>query len=189
MNPGLPLTGWRAFWFQGARQGDVMEPAQEEGEGKALKREIVAAIEAEIASIMAGKLSRRALAVELAIARVTLKDSQEFLKDYEALTEELTTALAYAVRKKIDMQSNVVRVAFSAGKVAVRREVSKRAQDAANALHDKPGNSRDKKAAIRAMWATGKYKSRAICAEQECAALNMSFDAARKALRNTPDSA
>lgn len=162
---------------------------QEDCEGEALKREIVSAMEAEIASIMAGKLSRRELAVELAIARVTLKDSREFLKDYEALAEEMTAALAYAVRKKIDMQSDTVRVAFRAGKVAVRLEVSKRAQAAANALHDKPGNSRDKQAAIRAIWATGKYKSRDLCAEQECAALDMAFGTARKALRGTPEPA
>lgn len=166
-----------------------MEPAQEEGEGEALKREIVAAIEAEIASIMAGKLSRRELAVQLAMARVNLKDSQGFLKDYEAMAEELTAALKYAVRKKINVPKDAVRGAFSAGEMAVRMEASKRAQAAANALHDKPGSSRDKQAAIRAIWATGKYQSRAICAEQECAALNMSFDAARKALRNTPDPA
>jgi hypothetical protein len=61
------------------------------------------------------------------------------------------------------------------------------AQTAANALHDKPGGSRDKQNQIRTIWASGKYSSRNICAEQECAGLNMSYDAARKALSNTPD--
>ncbi len=64
---------------------------------------------------------------------------------------------------------------------------SQNAQTAANALHDKPGGSRDKKNQIRTIWASGKYSSRSICAEQECAGLNMSYDAARKALTNTPD--
>jgi len=67
-----------------------------------------------------------------------------------------------------------------------------RASDArrrANLLHDKPGGSRDKRSRIREIWASGKYSSRDICAEQECAALNMSFSAARKALRGTPDPA
>lgn len=45
------------------------------------------------------------------------------------------------------------------------------------------------KDAIRAAWASGKYSSRALCAEQEAAALGISFDTARKALRNTPDPA
>lgn len=44
-----------------------------------------------------------------------------------------------------------------------------------------------KRQKIREAWASGKYSSRDICAEQECAALGMSFSAARKALRNTPD--
>ena len=61
------------------------------------------------------------------------------------------------------------------------------AKAAANALHDKPGGSRDKQSKIREIWASGKYSSRTICAEQECAGLNMSYDAARKALTNTPD--
>lgn len=64
---------------------------------------------------------------------------------------------------------------------------SQNAQTAANALHDKPGGSRDKQNQIRTIWASGKYSSRNICAEQECAGLNMSYDAARKALTNTPD--
>lgn len=57
----------------------------------------------------------------------------------------------------------------------------------AEALHGKPGGSRDKRAAIQAAWATGKYSSRDICAEQESAALGMSFSSARKALRGMPD--
>jgi hypothetical protein len=61
------------------------------------------------------------------------------------------------------------------------------ARKAANARHDQPGGSRDKQQQIREIWASGKYSSRDICAEQECAALDMSFTAARKALRNTPE--
>ena len=64
---------------------------------------------------------------------------------------------------------------------------SQNAQIAANALHDKPGGSRDKQNQIRTIWASGKYSSRNVCAEQECAGLNMSYDAARKALTNIPD--
>jgi hypothetical protein len=57
---------------------------------------------------------------------------------------------------------------------------------AANAKHSRPGGSRDRADKLRKIWASGKYTSRDICAEQECAALNMSFSTARKALRNTP---
>lgn len=58
---------------------------------------------------------------------------------------------------------------------------------AANVLHDKLGGSRDKKRQIREIWASGKYSSRDICAEQECAALDMAYSTARRALRNTPE--
>lgn len=63
---------------------------------------------------------------------------------------------------------------------------SQAARHAANEKHENNGN-RAKQHAIREAWASGKFKSRDICAEQECAALEMSFSAARKALRNTPD--
>ncbi len=60
------------------------------------------------------------------------------------------------------------------------------ARAAANLKHDLPGGSRDKQRQIRELWASGKYSTRDLCAEQECAALGMSFKAARKALFNTP---
>jgi hypothetical protein len=63
----------------------------------------------------------------------------------------------------------------------------KAARAGAEGLHGKPGGSRDKAGKIREAWASGKYTSRDRCAEEEAAALGMSFSAARKALRNTPD--
>ena len=73
-----------------------------------------------------------------------------------------------------------------AGKIIENRShASKRGKIAADALHNKPGGSREKQNAIRAAWASGKYSSREVCAEQECAGLDMSFSAARRALRNT----
>lgn len=61
------------------------------------------------------------------------------------------------------------------------------AKAAANARHDQPGGSRDRQRQIREIWASGKYTSRDLCAEQECAALTMSISAARRALINTPE--
>lgn len=61
------------------------------------------------------------------------------------------------------------------------------AAKAANVRHNQPGGSRDKQQQIRDLWATGKYQTRDRCAEEECAALNMPFSTARKALRNTPE--
>jgi hypothetical protein len=71
--------------------------------------------------------------------------------------------------------------ASGVGSAAWRKQTAKAA---ANARHNQPGGSRDKQRQIRDIWATRKYSSRDVCAEQECAALGMSFAAARKALRN-----
>lgn len=60
------------------------------------------------------------------------------------------------------------------------------ASKGAEARHSSPGGSREKAQQMRELWASGKYSSRDICAEQECAALGMSFSTARKALRGTP---
>ncbi|MDE2155827.1 MAG: hypothetical protein KGJ32_08075 [Xanthomonadaceae bacterium] len=61
------------------------------------------------------------------------------------------------------------------------------AKKAANALHDKPGGSRSRQQEMRDIWASGKYTNRDRCAEEECGALGISFSAARKALRKTPN--
>ena len=73
--------------------------------------------------------------------------------------------------------------AAGVGSVAWRKQTAKAA---ANARHNQPGGSRDKQRRIREIWATGKYTTRDICAEEEYAALGMSLSAARKALRNSP---
>ena len=64
---------------------------------------------------------------------------------------------------------------------------SQNARNAANARHDQAGGTRDKQQRIRDIWATGKYKTRVQCAEQEHEKLGMSLSAALKALRNTPN--
>jgi len=81
---------------------------------------------------------------------------------------------------------NAKLVAYGSKKI---KDASNRGKAAANALHDKPNRGRAKRAAIQAAWASGKYSSRDICAEQECAGLNMSPSTARKALINTPNPA
>lgn len=69
---------------------------------------------------------------------------------------------------------------------AMRKKKQSDARAAADALHNQPGGNRDKQDAIRKIWATGKFTSRSVCAEQESAGLGMSYETARKALRNTP---
>lgn len=60
------------------------------------------------------------------------------------------------------------------------------ARKAADARHNQPGGSREKRQQIREIWATGKYSSRDLCAEHEFADLGISYSTARKALKNTP---
>jgi hypothetical protein len=73
---------------------------------------------------------------------------------------------------------------FVGGSWSIDAVFKERAKSGADKLHDQPGGSRDKKQAIREIWASGKYDTRTRCAEEECAALGMSYDTARKALRN-----
>lgn len=61
------------------------------------------------------------------------------------------------------------------------------AVNAAEARHGKSNGTREKRARIQAIWASGKYSSRDLCAEQEYQALGMGFSTARKALQGTPE--
>lgn len=56
-------------------------------------------------------------------------------------------------------------------------------RELANRKHSKPGASRDKRAQIQAIWRSGKFTTKDLCAEQEYQALGMSLSTARKALR------
>jgi hypothetical protein len=69
----------------------------------------------------------------------------------------------------------------------VRLERKHTAKKSADARHNKPGGSRDKKAEICKSWASGNFDTRDRCAEQECEALDISFSTARRYLRGTPD--
>jgi len=69
--------------------------------------------------------------------------------------------------------------------IGKKEGVSESTRKAANAKHAKTGQAKEK---IKEIWATGKFTTRAICAEQEWQSSGFkSFDTARKALRNTPD--
>jgi len=66
---------------------------------------------------------------------------------------------------------------------SVQKQMAKAGADA----KDVSTGQQAKRQEIREIWASGKYSARDVCAEQECAALGMSFSTARKALRGTPD--
>lgn len=104
------------------------------------------------------------------------------LADVLTIEDNALRADKHALLRMLD--GDVQEPSAGIGSPAWRKQ---RAKDAANVLHDQPGGSRAKQQRIREIWATGKYSSRDRCAEEECAALNMSYSAARRALRNTPD--
>jgi hypothetical protein len=71
--------------------------------------------------------------------------------------------------------------------IAKEQQASKRGRAAADALHSQPGGSRDKRQAMLNSWASGKYTTRDMCAEEECAGIGLSFSKARKHLIGTAD--
>ncbi len=129
--------------------------------GKEYKGEVKLSVEGGVALMVAGQ--NIPLVQTLTLARRGLKADKE------------------ALLRLVDGDTR--QPASGVGSVAWRTQTAKAA---ANARHNRPGGSRDKQRQIRDIWASGKYSSRDICAEQEWAALGMSFSAARKALRNAP---
>lgn len=71
--------------------------------------------------------------------------------------------------------------------VAVGEANKSRSKKAADKGHERPDGSRDKKKQIREIWASGKYITKVLCAEEEYVSLEVSFDKARRDLRNLPD--
>jgi hypothetical protein len=64
---------------------------------------------------------------------------------------------------------------------------SEHMKKAINAKHDQPGGSREIRAKIREIWATGKYPSRDKCAENVCGKFKLSYRTTRNALKGTPN--
>ena len=97
-------------------------------------------------------------------------------------TQEIISSwyISPAVLCEIMRQANKLRSNLN----TIKKIKSANAKKAADSRHNKPGGNNDKKKQIQEIWLSGKYFSRDVCAEQECAALNMSFTTARKALIN-----
>jgi hypothetical protein len=100
---------------------------------------------------------------------------------------DVTTAFAFVAQRLIaEAAGYCLGLQLGAVEAAPRLARIATARSGAEALHSKPGGSRSKREAIREIWATGKFDTRNACAEQECDALGMSYETARRALRNTP---
>lgn len=87
----------------------------------------------------------------------------------------------------IQLQRIAFTQASNAGFEISGKKASNRGKTAADARHDKVGGSRSKAEEMRLRWASGRFPSRDYCAEEECAAVGLSYSTARKALRGTPD--
>lgn len=139
-------------------------------------------------------LRKDELIVGFASALIGLDDAEnrllKVLEQYQSL-RDLTAEILERSSLKDNHQSRLNDIAASIIEFTEQhfKDTTFRGVRAANVRHNMPGGSRDRRAAMRAHWASGKYTSRDICAEQECAALEMSFSAARKALRNMPEPA
>jgi hypothetical protein len=134
-------------------------------------------------------LARKDFSFEDAIRQWAIEKilAADILQDFLALLADQGQALE-AWGKSKESRREAVKLHAEAEKKLSQKldDASARGRAAADTLHNKPGGSREKVAAIRNLWASGKYSSRDLCAEQECAHLVMSFSAARKALRNAP---
>jgi len=104
---------------------------------------------------------------------------RQLKKDEITNLEKQIDEIRFGVNEKKSTDQNN----FEVGSSEWRSKIAKKA---ANAKHDKPGGSREKKKQMRDLWYTGKYDTKDRCAEEECGALNISFSAARKALTNLP---
>lgn len=63
------------------------------------------------------------------------------------------------------------------------------AKKAAEVRYSNPNSYRKKGEKIRQIWASGIYKNRNLCALMECETLGISYETARRHLRNTPEPA
>lgn len=127
------------------------------------------------------RVPQRDIAEEVRLSQVFVR---EIVTERIALFPDQETALAVGDRDAAEAQQDDRGAAPEVGTPDWRKELGRKAADA---RHSQPGGSREKSARIREIWASGRYSSRDICAEEECAGLGMSFSAARKALTNMPD--
>ena len=132
-------------------------------------------------------------AIELLAVHMVASDIDAAAMDKMSKLSDNLACMAQAEVSKHLETIGFARVAVKLARIStarvlkIRTDLSNKGKAAANARHDKPGESREKREAIRAAWASGKYSSRDVCSEQECAALNIAPGTARKALRNTPE--
>jgi hypothetical protein len=144
--------------------------------------QIEMAIQSKLRQIQKLKLPRKQLEYDLA-HRVVADAAKELLfQNYQ----DVITSAGTNMKRLFDESQKDYRDSITQQLNESIKKTSN-ATKAANAKHNMPGGSRSKQEKICALWASGNYKSRDFCAEQEWEGLQMSISAARKALRNTPE--
>ena len=117
-----------------------------------------------------------------------LQQTSEAISKLNETRKELTEAQGESLQRLQFEHQFLVKNTAKIIRLALNEHSTYKARKSVGVKHDKPGASRDLKRKIQEVWATGKYASRDICAEEEWSGLGYgSFSAARKALRNTPD--
>ncbi|MFC4484544.1 hypothetical protein [Cupriavidus campinensis] len=120
-----------------------------------------------------------------AISKMLRENRLSAISD-ELLREPIDDAFTLLVLLGLERQRGASLAEKAATKL-LSNHLSAAGKRGAESLHSQRKGSREKAEAIRAAWATGKYKSRTECAARKHEDLAMSLETARKALRNTPD--
>ena len=120
---------------------------------------------------------------------VATQNAEEISTMLHASAHSLSSIQEFINEHPIDALTVVrlIRLERERGVSRIEIEAHKKMSSNGGTKRDEILGHKAKRESIRQLWASGKYTSRDFCAEQECSALNMSFSAARKALRNTPD--
>lgn len=123
---------------------------------------------------------------------IELRDLRVELSRYEYAFESIRDALESGEPLSIDYTLShilepVKKLQKRAAEEAQEKYKTERARNAAMARHSAPGGSRSKRDRLIDIWASGKYTSRDLCAEEECGHLGVSYTTARKYLYGTPE--
>lgn len=107
---------------------------------------------------------------------------------YQAwISKDIPNVVRHSIEASAALRNGIFMAVSSVEQLSGYLSIVENARRAADARHSQPGGAREKQKHIQEIWASGKYSNRDLCAEEEYAAIGMSFSAARKALRNTPD--
>lgn len=107
---------------------------------------------------------------------------KEWLISYSKKVGE--KSLNEALQKQKEEHSELINHYRNLDKEQITKKLSEQGKKGANKKHERTNKAKQE---IIKIWGSGKYESRDECAEQESSYLNISFSAARRALRNTPE--